>query len=171
MEDHYMGKVTERIFLPAIKAIIPEVVDINMPAEGIFHNLVIVSLKKEYPGQARKVIYGLWGLGLMSLTKTIVAVDHFVDVHNVSEVAWRVANNIDPSHDVFFATGPVDDLDTATVTPKFGSKMGIDATEKMIEEGRTKEWPPEITMSPQVKDQVDARWSEYGFDRPLASSG
>ena len=169
MEDYYMGKVTERIFLPAIKAIIPEVVDINMPAEGIFHNLVIVSLKKEYPGQARKVIYGLWGLGLMSLTKTIVAVDHFVDVNNVSEVAWRVANNIDPSRDVFFATGPADDLDLATVTPKFGSKMGIDATEKMIEEGRTKEWPPEITMSPHVKAQVDARWSEYGFDGPLDS--
>ncbi len=167
MEDYYMGKVTERIFLPAIQAIIPEVVDINMPAEGVFHNLVIVSLKKEYPGQARKVIYGLWGLGLMSLAKTIVAVDHFVDVNNVSEVAWRVANNIDPSRDVFFATGPLDDLDIATTTAKFGSKMGIDATEKMVEEGRSQEWPPEIVMTHEVKEQVDSRWSEYGFDLHL----
>lgn len=163
MEDHYMGKVTERIFLPAIKAIIPEVVDINMPAEGIFHNLVIVSLKKEYPGQARKVIYGLWGLGLMSLTKTIVAVDHFVDVQNLSEVAWRVAANINPATDVFFTTGPLDDLDHATPTPKFGSKMGIDATEKSILEGRAREWPPEIAMSQEIKDLVDGRWNEYGF--------
>ena len=164
MEDYYMGKVTERIFLPAIQAILPEVIDINMPAEGIFHNLVIVSLKKEYPGQARKVIYGLWGLGLMSLAKTIVAVDHFVDVNDPSEVVWRVANNIDPARDVFFSSGPVDDLDVATSTPRFGSKMGVDATEKMPEEGRTREWPPEIIMSKQVKDLVDSRWNEYGFN-------
>ena len=162
-EDYWMGKVTERIFLPVIQVILPEVVDINMPAEGVFHNLVIVSVKKEYPGQARKVISGLWGLGLMSLTKTIVAVDHFVDVQNLSEVAWRVAANINPATDVFFTTGPLDDLDHATPTPKFGSKMGIDATEKSILEGRTQEWPPEIAMSQEIKDLVDGRWNEYGF--------
>ena len=163
MEDYYMGKVTERVFLPMIRLILPEVVDINMPAEGVFHNLVIVSVKKEYPGQARKVISGLWGLGLMSLTKTIVAVDHFVDVQNLSEVAWRVAANINPATDVFFTTGPLDDLDHATPTPKFGSKMGIDATEKTILEGRTREWPPEIAMSQEIKDLVEGRWGEYGF--------
>jgi len=162
-EDYWMGKVTERIFLPVIQVILPEVVDINMPAEGVFHNLVIVSVKKEYPGHARKVISGLWGLGLMSLTKTIVAVDHFVDVQNLSEVAWRVAANINPATDVFFTTGPLDDLDHATPTPKFGSKMGIDATEKSILEGRAREWPPEIAMSQEIKDLVDGRWNEYGF--------
>ena len=159
-----MGKVTERIFLPAIQVILPEVVDINMPAEGAFHNLVIVSVKKEYPGHARKVISGLWGLGLLSLSKTIVAVDHFVDVQNLSEVAWRVASNIDPASDVFFTTGPLDDLDHASPTPKFGSKMGIDATEKSTLEGRQREWPPEIVMSRAIKDLVDAKWDEYGLD-------
>ena len=162
-EDHWMGKVSERIFLPAIKVMMPEVVDINMPAEGVFHNLVIVSVKKEYPGQARKVISGLWGLGLMSLTKTIVAVDHFVDVQNLSEVAWRVTTNINPATDVFFTTGPLDDLDHASPTPKFGSKMGIDATEKSTLEGRQREWPPEIVMSPEIKALVDAKWSDYGL--------
>ena len=117
MEDYYMGKVTERLFLPLIRMILPEVVDINMPAEGGFHNLVIVSLKKEYPGQARKVMHGLWGLGLMSLVKTIIAVDHFVNVHDISEVAWRVTNNIDPAKDFVFSTGPIDDLDIGSPTP------------------------------------------------------
>ena len=126
MEDYYMGKVTERIFLPIIQMILPEVVDINMPAEGVFHNLVIVSIKKEYPGQARKVMYGLWGMGLMSLAKTIIVVDHFVNVHDPSEVTWRVTNNLDPSQDILFASGPLDDLDHASPTLKFGSKIGID---------------------------------------------
>ena len=162
-EDFWMGKVTERIFLPVIQVLMPEVVDINMPAEGAFHNLLIVSVKKEYPGHARKVILGLWGLGLMSLTKTIIAVDHFVDVQNVSEVVWRVTANIDPASDVFFTTGPLDDLDHASPTPKFGSKMGIDATEKSVLEGRQREWPPEIVMSPDIKALVDSKWSEYGL--------
>ena len=162
-EDFWMGKVTERIFLPVIQVLMPEVADINMPAEGAFHNLLIVSVKKEYPGHARKVILGLWGLGLMSLTKTIIAVDHFVDVQNVSEVVWRVTANIDPASDVFFTTGPLDDLDHASPTPKFGSKMGIDATEKSVLEGRQREWPPEIVMSPDIKALVDSKWNEYGL--------
>ena len=164
MEDYYMGKVTERVFLPIIRTILPEVVDINMPAEGVFHNLVIVSIKKEYPGQARKVMHGLWGLGLMSLVKTIIAVDHFVDVQNISEVAWRVTNNIDPVQDFVFSTGPIDDLDHASAVPKFGSKVGIDATVKWQSEGnRQREWPPDIVMSPEIKDLVDRRWAEYGI--------
>ena len=163
MEDYYMGKVTERVFLPIIQAILPEVVDINMPAEGVFHNLVLVSIKKEYPGQARKVMYGLWGMGLMSLAKTIIVVDHFVNVQDVSEVTWRVTNNIDPSQDVLFATGPLDDLDHSSPTPKFGSKMGIDATAKGPMEGRQREWPPDIEMSPEIVALVDSKWAEYGI--------
>ncbi len=163
MEDYYMGKVTERVFLPIIQMVLPEVVDINMPAEGVFHNLVIVSIKKEYPGQARKVMYGLWGMGLMSLAKTIIVVDHFVNVHDPSEVTWRVSNNIDPAQDMLFASGPLDDLDHSSPTPKFGSKMGIDATAKGPMEGRQREWPPDIVMSPEVVALVDGKWAEYGL--------
>jgi len=139
-------------------------VDINMPAEGVFHNLVIVSIKKEFPGHARKVMNGLWGLGLMSLAKTIVVVDHFVDVQNPSEVVWRVTNNIDPAQDLVINQGPIDDLDHASPTPKFGSKVGIDATQKGPLEGRMREWPPDILMNPEIKSLVDGKWSEYGID-------
>ncbi|MCI0786242.1 MAG: menaquinone biosynthesis decarboxylase [Chloroflexi bacterium] len=163
MEDYFMGKVTERIFLPVIRAILPEVVDINMPAEGVFHNLVLVSIRKEFPGHARKVMHGLWGLGLMSLAKTIIVVDHFVNVQNVSEVAWRVANNIDPAQDILMTSGPLDDLDHATPTPKYGSKVGIDATQKGPSEGRQREWPPDIVMSPEIKELVDRKWTDYGI--------
>ena len=163
MEDYWMGKVTERIFMPVIKMILPEVVDMNMPAEGVFHNLALVSIKKEYPGQARKVMYALWGLGLMSLTKTIIVVDHFVDVQNPSEVAWRVANNINPRQDLVVVEGPLDDLEVGSPTPKFGGKVGIDATRKSPEEGYTRGWPPDIEMTPEVKTLVDRRWGEYGF--------
>jgi len=161
MEDYWMGKVTERIFMPMIKLILPEVVDINMPAEGIFHNLVLVSIKKEYPGHARKVMYGLWGLGLMSLAKTIVVVDHFVDVQNPSEVAWRVANNFNPSLDLVVVEGPLDDLDVASASAKFGGKLGIDGTQKMAQEGFKGEWPPDILMTPEIKSLVDSKWPEY----------
>ncbi len=170
MEDYWMGKVTERLFLPAIRMILPEVVDINMPAEGIFHNLVIVSIKKEYPGQARKVMHGLWGLGLMSLAKIIVVVDHFVDVQDPAEVTWRVANNLDAARDIVTTTGPLDDLDHATATPKFGGKVGIDATHKWASEGRTREWPPEIVMDSAIKEMVDNRWAEYDIPGPSGAS-
>ena len=163
MEDYFMGKVTERIFLPIMRMVLPEIVDINMPAEGVFHNLVIVSLKKEYPGQARKVIYGLWGLGLMTLAKTIIAVDHTVNVQDLSEVAWRVTNNLDAQRDIFFATGPVDDLDHASTSPRFGSKVGIDATTKGPGEGYHRGWPPDIVMSDEIKALVDGKWSKYGI--------
>ena len=164
MEDYWMGKVTERVFLPTLKMILPEIVDMNMPAEGVFHNLVIVSIKKEYPGQAQKVMHGLWGLGLMSLAKTIIVVDHFVNVQDISEVAWRVTNNLDPAQDFVFTKGPVDDLDVASPTPKFGSKVGIDATQKGPLEGRQREWPPDITMSPEIKELVDRKWGQYGIE-------
>ena len=170
-EDYWMGKVTERVFLPLIRLILPEVVDVNMPAEGIFHNLVLVSMKKEYPGHARKVMYGLWGLGLLSLTKVIVVVDDFVDVQNPSEVAWRVANNINPATDLVMVDGPIDDLDVASPTPRFGSKVGIDATRKGPQEGYHREWPPDIEMSPEIRDRVSARWAELGLDDIIPSRG
>ena len=169
-EDYWMGKVTERVFLPLIRLILPEVVDVNMPAEGIFHNLVLVSMKKEYPGHARKVMYGLWGLGLLSLTKVIVVVDDFVDVQNPSEVAWRVANNINPATDLVMVDGPIDDLDVASPTPRFGSKVGIDATRKGPQEGYHREWPPDIEMSPEIRERVSARWAELGLDDIVPAS-
>ena len=170
-EDYWMGKVTERVFLPLIRLILPEVIDINMPAEGIFHNLVIVSMKKEYPGHARKVMYGLWGLGLLSLTKVIVVVDDFVDVQNPSEVAWRVANNINPATDLVLVDGPIDDLDVASPTPRFGSKVGIDATRKGPQEGYHREWPPDIEMSREIRERVSARWAELGLDDIIPTPG
>ena len=164
MEDYWMGKVTERVFLPLMKLVLPEVVDINMPAEGSFHNLVIVSIKKEFPGHGKKVMHGLWGLGLMSLVKTIIVVDHNVDVHNMSEVAWRVTNNIDPSQDFVFSAGPIDDLDIGSSTRGVGGKVGIDATIKLpLEGGRQGGWPPDIIMDQVVKDLVDGKWSDYGL--------
>ena len=158
-----MGKATERLFMPIIQMVLPEIVDINMPAEGVFHNLVIVSMKKEYPGQARKVMYALWGLGLMMLAKTIIVVDDFVNVQDVSEVAWRVTNNLDASQDIIFASGPVDDLDHASPTPKLGSKMGIDATAKGPLEGRIRAWPPDIVMTDDIKALVNRKWQGYGL--------
>ncbi len=164
MEDYWMGKVTERVFLPLMKLVLPEIVDINMPAEGSFTNLVIVSIKKEFPGHGKKVMHGLWGLGLMSLVKAIIVVDHNVDVHNMSEVAWRVTNNIDPSQDFVFSTGPIDDLDIGSSTRGVGGKVGIDATIKLpLEGGRQGDWPPDIIMDQAVKDLVDGKWSDYGL--------
>ena len=162
-EDYFMGQAAGRLMLPALQLTLPEVVDMNMPAEGVFFNLVIVSIKKEYPGHARKVMYALWGLGLLMLAKTIIVVDHFVDVQNLSEVAWRVTNNIDPARDVVFADGPIDDLDHATPVPRYGSKMGIDATAKGLMDGRTREWPPDIVMSEEIKRLVDSKWNQYGI--------
>ena len=162
-EDFFMGTAAARLMLPAMQMVLPEVVDINMPTEGVFHNLVIVAVKKEYPGHARKVMHALWGLGLLMLSKTIIVVDGTVDVHNLSEVAWRVTNNIDPARDVVFADGPVDDLDHASPVPRQGSKMGIDATTKGPMEGRTREWPPDIVMSDEIRRLVDDKWQEYGI--------
>lgn len=163
MEDFYLGGATERIFLPLLKLTIPEIVDYHMPAEGIFHNLVFVSIKKEYPGQAFKVMNGLWGQGLMSLAKVLVIVDHFIDVKNAQEVWWYALNNIDPERDVRFAIGPMDDLDHSARGPAFGSKMGLDGTKKWVEEGFHRPWPEVIEMDADVKQKIDAIWSRLGL--------
>jgi 4-hydroxy-3-polyprenylbenzoate decarboxylase len=162
-EDYWLGKATERIFLPIIRLLLPEVVDMNMPAEGVFHNLVIVSIRKRYPGQARKVMYALWGLGLMMLAKNILIVSEHVDVQNLSEVAWRATGNIDPRRDLVLVDGPMDDLDHAALRHRFGGKLGIDATEKTEADGIGQPWPEEITMSPEIRDRVTRRWAEYGL--------
>jgi 4-hydroxy-3-polyprenylbenzoate decarboxylase len=164
MEDYWLGKATERLFLPIIRMMLPEIVDMNMPAEGVFHNLVIVSVKKRYPGQARKVMYGLWGLGLLMLAKNVVVVDEWVNVHDASEVAWRVTNNIDPARDLVVVEGPTDDLDHAALRHRYGGKLGIDATEKRAPLDRVEQpWPEEIRMTDDVRQRVAQRWREYGL--------
>ncbi|SFR10038.1 menaquinone biosynthesis decarboxylase [Desulfoscipio geothermicus] len=163
MEDAYLGKATERIFLPLMRMQLPEVVDMNMPPEGVFHNCVIVSIRKSYPGQARKVMCALWGMGLMMLAKLIIVVDAGVDVQNVSEVMWRVFNNIDPRRDIMMVDGPLDALDHSSPLPHYGSKMGIDATTKTREEGHLREWPGDIVMNEEIKALVDRKWQSYGI--------
>jgi 4-hydroxy-3-polyprenylbenzoate decarboxylase len=165
MEDFYLGHATERIFLPLLKLTIPEIVDYHMPAEGIFHNLVFVSIRKEYPGQAYKVMNALWGQGLMSLAKVLVVVDHWVNVRDTREAWWVALNNIDPERDARFTMGPMDVLDHSSRTFTYGSKMGLDATRKLPEEGFTREWPAVIEMDESTKRRVDAMWSELGLER------
>jgi 4-hydroxy-3-polyprenylbenzoate decarboxylase len=157
-EDAYMGKAVERIFLPLMKLTIPELVDINMPVEGIFHNLMIVSIKKSYPGQARKVMNAIWSLGQAMFTKCIVLVDEDVDVQDLADVTLKVLNHIDPERDIQFTLGPVDSLDHASRLPDYGSKMGIDATRKWASEGFTRPWPDEIVMDTKTKALVDGKW-------------
>jgi 4-hydroxy-3-polyprenylbenzoate decarboxylase len=164
MEDGWMGKATERIFLPLIRLFLPEVVDIDLPIAGAFHNLVIVSIKKRYPGQARKVMYGLWGLMLLSLSKNIIVVDDDVNVHDYTEVVWRVTANMDPARDIEIVRGPMDDLDHATIYPRYGGKLGLDATRKWPGEGFERPWPPDIVMSEEIKRLVDAKWKDLGLD-------
>ncbi len=163
MEDVWMGKATERLFLPLMRLFLPEIVDVSMPAEGVFHNLVLVAIKKRYPGHARKVMNGLWGLGLMSLAKTIVVLDEWVDVQNYSQVAWQAFGNVDWSHDVIHLDGPVDHLDHASYNHSFGGKIGVDATAKLPEEGYTRSWPELIEMDPQVKARIDEIWGTLGL--------
>jgi 4-hydroxy-3-polyprenylbenzoate decarboxylase len=163
MEDFYMGKAVERIFLPLMRLQLPEVRDIAMPAEGIFHNLMLVSMRKSYPGHARKVMSAIWGLGQAMFTKCIVVVDEDVDVQNHGEVLWKALNNIDPERDIQFTLGPVDSLDHSSRLPNFGSKMGIDATRKWPAEGFTRPWPGVIRMSPEVKSRVDQLWKQLGL--------
>ncbi len=157
-EDAYMGKAVERIFLPLMKMTIPELVDINLPVEGVFHNLMIVSIKKSYPGQARKVMNAIWSLGQAMFTKCIVVVDEDVDVQDLGDVTLKVFNNIDPERDIQFMLGPVDSLDHASRLANYGSKMGIDATRKWPTEGFTRPWPDEIVMDAKTKALVDGKW-------------
>ena len=163
MEDFYMGKAIERIFLPLMRLQLPEIRDISMPAEGIFHNLILVSIRKSYPLHARKVMHAIWGLGQAMFSKVIVVVDEDVDVQNTGEVAWKALNNIDPERDIQFVLGPVDSLDHSSRMPNYGSKMGIDATRKWKEEGFTRPWPDVIRMSGDVKQRVDQLWKKAGL--------
>ena len=158
MEDCYMAKATERIFLPLLQQIIPEIIDINMPLEGVFHDCVIVSINKTFPMQARKVMHALWGLGQMMNVKMIIVVDAHVNVQDLSEVAWRVFNNIDAEHDLEIVHGPLDVLDHSSPYAKWGAKLGIDATKTWREEGHLRDWPDEISMTPEVKARVDYLW-------------
>jgi 4-hydroxy-3-polyprenylbenzoate decarboxylase len=167
-EDAYMGKAVERIFLPMMKLTIPELVDVNLPIEGVFHNLMIVSIRKSYPGQARKVMNAIWSLGQAMFTKCVIVVDEDVNVQDIGEVTLKVFNNIDPERDIQFTLGPVDSLDHAARLPNFGSKMGIDATRKWPTEGFSRPWPDEILMDSKTKALVDAKWKalakELGID-------
>ena len=164
MEDCFFGKATERIFLPLIRLQLPEITDINLPCEGAFHNCVIVAIKKEYPGHARKVASALWGMGQMMFVKVVIIVDDDVNVQNLSEVAWKALSSIDPERDTFMVKGPLDVLDHASPQFIYGSKIGIDATRKLKEEGHARPWPEEIKMSPEIKALVSRRWKEYGFE-------
>ncbi len=163
MEDCYMGKATERIFLPLLRMQFPEIVDMNLPMEGVFHNAAIVSIKKQYPGHGKKIIHGLWGMGQMMFSKLIIVVDEDVNVQDLSTTAWKVLNNVDWRRDVIISEGPVDELDHASSMARFGGKMGIDATRKTREEGMMRDWPEEITQAEEIKELVTKRWHEYGF--------
>ncbi|MBV9269965.1 MAG: menaquinone biosynthesis decarboxylase [Candidatus Eremiobacteraeota bacterium] len=166
MEDAWLGKATERLFLPLLQMVLPEVVDMNLPVEGGFHNLAIVSIKKSYPGHAKKVMNALWGLGhMMMLTRVLVIVDSDVDVQDVRSVAWFVLNNLAPERDVVMMPGPVDDLDHGSYSVAYGTKIGIDATRKDASEGYTREWPPDMIMDEATRERVSARWKEFGLDR------
>jgi 4-hydroxy-3-polyprenylbenzoate decarboxylase len=166
MEDYYLGHATERIFLPLLRLTLPEIVDYHMPAYGVFHNLVFVSIDKQYPGHAWKVMNGLWGQGLMSLAKVIVVLDRGVDVRNADEAWWVALNHIDPERDVRFTMGPVDVLDHASRGFTYGSKMGIDATRKWAEEGFAREWPGTIVMDGATRRAVDEKWAKLGIRLP-----
>ncbi|MBO8128884.1 MAG: menaquinone biosynthesis decarboxylase [Peptococcaceae bacterium] len=163
MEDTYLGKVTERLFLPLLRMMLPEIRDINFPLEGVFHNCVVVSIKKKYPGHARKVMHALWGTGQMMFSKMIIVVDEHVNVHDMSEVWWRVFNNIDARRDLVFADGPLDVLDHSSPLPTYGTKLGIDATKKITGEETSREWPDDIEMTNEVKQLVTEKWDKYGI--------
>ncbi len=165
MEDYFMGKAIERMFLPLLRLQLPEITDMAMPAEGVFHNLILISIRKSYPGQARKVMNAIWGTGQAMFSKCIVVVDHDVDVQNCSETAWRALNNIDPERDIQFTMGPIDSLDHASRLPNYGSKMGIDATRKWPTEGFSRPWPDLIEMDEAVKQRVNSIWENLGISK------
>ncbi len=162
-EDGPMGKATERIFLPLIQLTVPEVVDYDLPVEGVFHNCCIVSIDKRYPKQAQKVMNAIWGAGLLSLSKLIVVVDADCNVHDYSEVAWRAFGNVDYAHDLLTTVGPVDHLDHSAYAQFYGGKVGVDATRKLPEEGYTRDWPDMLVQDPAVVAAVSARWKDYGL--------
>jgi 4-hydroxy-3-polyprenylbenzoate decarboxylase len=162
-EDAWLGKATERIFLPAVRTTLPEIVDYDLPVAGVFHNMAIVSIRKQFPGHAAKVMHAIWGLGMLSLTKCVVVVDEHVDVHDYEQVLFYAGANVDPKRDVIVSEGPLDHLDHAPERQFFGGKLGIDATAKWPEEG-ARPWPTEIDMSEEIRTRVDVRWQEYGIE-------
>jgi 4-hydroxy-3-polyprenylbenzoate decarboxylase len=164
MEDCYIAKATERLFLPILQLQMPEIVDMNLPLEGVFHNCAVLSIKKSYPQQAKKVMHAIWGLGQMMFTKMIIIVDEHVNVQDMNEVWWRVFNNIDARRDIVMVDGPLDVLDHSSPSPKWGTKVGIDATKSWPEEGHTREWPDEIVMSEDIKKLVDKKWKDLGLE-------
>ena len=163
-EDFFMGHAIERIFLPVMKMQFPEIADVSMPAEGIFQNLMIVAIRKSYPGHARKVMNAIWSLGQAMFTKVIMVVDHDVDVQNSTEVVWKALCAIDPERDIEFVLGPVDTLEHASRMQDFGSKMGVDATRKWPSEGFSRPWPDEICMDAVTKKRIDSLWKSLGLD-------
>ena len=158
MEDYYLGEASARLFMPVLRMVFPEIVDLHLPAAGVFHNLVLVSIRKQYPYHAYKVMSGLWGMGQMSCVKAIVVLDDDVDLRNGAEVAWRLLGSIDPRRDILLSRGPADTLDHATERPNIGSKIGIDATTKWKEEGFERQWPPLIRMTEEVRRRMDPLW-------------
>jgi 4-hydroxy-3-polyprenylbenzoate decarboxylase len=169
-EDVWLGKATERIFLPAVQMTLPEVVDYDLPFAGVFHNCCIVAIRKRFPGHARKVMHAIWGTGLLSLTKAVVVVDEWVDVHDYEQVVWQLGANVDPARDVVLSTGPLDQLDHAPNLVAMGGKIGFDATRTWPEEGYPRTWPQVARMSDEVRRRVDDRWEELGIAIPPAAS-
>ena len=165
MEDAAIGKAVERVFLPILRTLLPEIVDVNMPEYGVFQGVAIVSIRKTYPGQGKKVMMALWGLGQMALTKIIVVVDHDINVHDLNQVLWAVSAHVDPQRDVVVVPGThTDHLDPATPVPGYGSKLGIDATRKLPEENQWREWPREVEPDPEVARRIDQLWGRLGLD-------
>jgi 4-hydroxy-3-polyprenylbenzoate decarboxylase len=164
MEDCYMAKATERLFLPLLQLMLPEIIDMELPLEGVFHNCAIISIRKRYPGHVHKIMQSLWGLGQMMYTKMIIVVDDHVDVHNLSQVMWRVFNNIDGRRDIILSDGPLDALDHASPRALFGTRVGIDATKKGPDDGHTRTWPDEITMDKEVISRIDEIWDQLGLE-------
>ncbi len=165
LEDAYFGKVIEKSFLPLIQMFQPEVVDFTMPAAGWFQGLAIISIKKRYPGQAKKVMMGLWGMGQLSLTKIFVVVDHYIDVNNIDDVLWAITTKADPKRDILIIDNvPTDTLDPASPLVNLGSKMGIDATTTWKQEGYQREIQEEVNVDDETKSLVDNKWKNYGFD-------
>ncbi|HAK59967.1 MAG TPA: menaquinone biosynthesis decarboxylase [Nitrospiraceae bacterium] len=162
-EDEYLGKATERIFLPLLQMVAPDIIDMDMPVEGVFHNNVIVKIRKRYPGHGKKAIHTIWGTGMLMLSKFVIVCDEDVNIHDYSEVTWKVMNHVDPQRDVVISDGPLDILDHSCPQIGFGGKMGIDATRKGPGEGFHRPWPDEIKMDPKVQKMVEERWKEYGF--------
>ncbi|HWQ09787.1 MAG TPA: hypothetical protein VN436_11780, partial [Holophaga sp.] len=163
-EDAYLGLATERIFLPLIRMFLPEVVDMHLPPAGAFHNLAVVAIKKDYPGQAQKVMHALWGMGQLMFTKAIAVVDADIDPRDLGEVLFRVTSNVDPRRDLLITEGPLDVLDHASDRFAYGSKVGLDATRKDRPfDGRTRDWPKDLTFPEEVLSRITRRWTEYGL--------